>query len=70
MPKDKDADNDRTKSTIPSFQDNKPGTESMHDFKDGLKRHWDGKGSDTLVKIGFGELGKIDPENMTKAVCD
>ena len=74
MPKDKDADDDdvddRMKSTIPTFQDNKPGTESMHDFKDGLKRHWNGKGSDTLVKIGFGELGKIDLENMTQAVCE
>ena len=41
MPKDadNDCDVDRTKSTIPCFKDNKPGTESLHDFKDGLKRH-------------------------------
>ena len=72
MPKDADDDDvdDRLKSTIPTFQDNKPGTESMHDFKDGLKRHWNGKGSDTLVKIGFGQLGKIAPETMTQDECE
>jgi hypothetical protein len=72
MPKDADDGDpdDRTKSTIPTFQDNKPGTESMHDFKDGLLRHWNGRGSNTLVNIGFGKLGNIDAETVTQGPCE
>ena len=67
--KDKDDDDDdSTKSStamVPTFMDNKPGTASMREFKDGLNRHLNAKGSETLVNIGFGKLGRIDVSTIS-----